>query len=41
MNDYLFSSPSAAAGTVKGTSSNGWIDWKNENEITLDELKRQ
>lgn len=39
--DYLFSSPSMAALAVMGRSANGWIEWKNANGKTLDELKRQ
>jgi hypothetical protein len=27
--DYLFSSPSAAAGVVLGRSANGWVEWKD------------
>jgi len=38
--DQIFSSPSAASCVVLGRSSNGWIDWKNKNAKTLDELKR-
>ncbi len=40
-SDYLFGSPSAAAGAVLGRRSNGWIDWKYKNGKTLDEVKRQ
>ena len=39
--DYIFSSPSAAAVAVKGRTTNGWISWKNSDGITLDELKRK
>ena len=38
--DYLFSSPSAAAETVLGRNSNGWIEWKNEKGETLDKIYR-
>lgn len=39
--DYIFNSPSAAAGFVLGRSVNGWINWKNKNGKTLDDLKRK
>jgi hypothetical protein len=39
--DHIFSSPSAAAAVVLGRQANGWLDWKNKNGITLDELKRR
>ncbi len=39
-SDYIFNSPSAAAGVVLGRNANGWIEWKNEDGKTLDELKR-
>jgi len=39
--DYLFSSPSAAAAIVTGSSANGWIEWKNGRGQTLDEVYRQ
>lgn len=40
MEDYIFTSPSSAADTIMGRSCNGWTGWKNENGITLDEIKR-
>ncbi|MHC1564804.1 MAG: GIY-YIG nuclease family protein [Candidatus Syntropharchaeales archaeon] len=40
-SDYIFSSPSAAAGTVLGRSANGWTEWKYENGKTLAEVHRQ
>ncbi|HBQ58448.1 MAG TPA: DUF4357 domain-containing protein [Balneolaceae bacterium] len=40
-DDYLFGSPSAAACQVLGRYSNGWMEWKNKNGQTLDEVKRQ
>lgn len=40
-SDQLFKSPSAASATVLGRSSNGWIEWKDKNGQTLDELLRQ
>ena len=36
-----FSSPSYAASFVLGTSANGWIEWKNKDGKTLDELFRK
>lgn len=40
-SDYIFSSPSAAAGVVLARSANGWLEWKYKNGKTLDEVKRQ
>lgn len=39
--DHVFSSPSTAAGVVQGRAANGWVDWKDKNGKTLNELKRQ
>lgn len=39
-SDYLFGSPSAAAGAVLARKANGWIEWKYKNGKTLDEVKR-
>jgi hypothetical protein len=39
--DYNFSSPSAAAVVVLARRANGWIEWKNKEGKTLDELKRK
>ena len=39
--DHLFASPSMAAMAVMGRSANGWIEWKNPQGKTLDEVKRQ
>lgn len=36
-----FSSPSAASTFALGGSTNGWVEWKNEENITLDELIRK
>ncbi len=41
VENYIFGSPSAAAATVLARSANGWTEWKDENGITLDQLKRQ
>ena len=38
--DHLFSSPSASAMALLGRRANGWIEWKNADGVTLDELKR-
>jgi hypothetical protein len=39
--DHLFASPSTAATAVMGRSANGWVEWKNPQGRTLDEVKRQ
>ncbi len=39
--DYLFSSPSSAASQVLARNANGWIEWKDKQGKTLDELKRK
>lgn len=36
-----FTSPSSAAMFVLGGSTNGWVEWKNKNGKTLDELFRK
>jgi roadblock/LC7 domain-containing protein len=41
VKDYLFPSPSQAASTVLGRSTNGWTMWKDSKGRTLDELKRK
>jgi hypothetical protein len=38
--DFLFSSPSGAAGAVLGRSANGWTEWKNKDKKTIDEIYR-
>lgn len=40
-SDHIFNSPSAAAATVLGRSSNGWTEWKDKSGKTLNELKRK
>lgn len=40
-SDISFSSPSTAASICGGCSSNGWLDWKNEEGCTLDEIYRK
>lgn len=37
----LFKSPSAAAASVLARRANGWMEWKDKNGKTLDELKRK
>jgi len=39
--DYLFPSPSTAAGVILGRAANGWTEWKNKSGKTLDEVKRK
>lgn len=36
-----FTSPSTAASFVLGHSANGWMEWKNKNGKTLDEIYRK
>jgi len=37
--DYVFASPSTAAGVVLGRSSNGRVRWKTEDGRTLKEFQ--
>ena len=39
-DDYEFPSPSAAAVFVLGGSQNGWTEWVNEQNYTLDSVCR-
>ncbi len=39
--DYTFTSPSAAAIFCIGSNSNGWVEWKNSDGKTLDEIYRK
>lgn len=41
VKDHLFSSYSAASSVVKGLDSNGWLDWKNGEGKSLDDLLNQ
>ena len=41
IRDHLFASPSMAAIAVMGRSANGWLEWKNTQGKTLDEVKRK
>lgn len=38
--DFLFGSPSSAAASVLGRRANGWIEWKNNEGKTIDEIYR-
>jgi len=38
--DYLFSSPSAAAAVIMGRSANGLLEWKLSNGQTLKEIEK-
>jgi hypothetical protein len=40
-SEYLFKSPSAAAGTILGRAANGRIEWKDAAGTTLKELQQQ
>jgi hypothetical protein len=37
--DYVFNSPSTAAGVVQGRSANGRVEWKTKDGRTLRELQ--
>lgn len=39
--DVEFGSPSGAADVVLGRASNGWLEWRDANGVTLDTLVRQ
>lgn len=39
--DYLFSSPSTAAGVILGRAANGRIEWKDAKNKTLKEIQEQ
>ena len=41
ISNKTFSSPSTAATFVLGRSSNGWLDWKDEEGNTLDFVYRK
>ena len=38
--DFVFGSPSAAAAAVLGGRGNGWTEWKNKDNKTIDEIYR-
>lgn len=40
-SDYVFNTPSAVANAVLGRRANGWIEWKDTDGKTLDDLKRK
>ncbi|PKO15617.1 DUF4357 domain-containing protein [candidate division BRC1 bacterium HGW-BRC1-1] len=39
--DYVFASPSTAAGVVQGRAANGRVDWKTKDGRTLKDLQEQ
>ena len=39
--DHLFRSPSIAAFSLTGRTTNGWLEWKTQDGKTLDAMKRQ
>jgi len=39
VQDYVFASPSTAAGVLLGRASNGRVDWKTADGVTLKELQ--
>lgn len=39
-DDYIFSSPSAAAACILARRANGWLEWKDKNGLTMDEKIR-
>ncbi|WP_135609415.1 GIY-YIG nuclease family protein [Methanococcoides sp. AM1] len=39
--NFTFSSPSLAASVVLARTANGWREWKNKDDKTLDEIVRQ
>jgi len=39
--DYIFSSPSTAAGVVLARRANGWTEWKDKGKKTMDEKLRK
>jgi hypothetical protein len=38
---HVFTSPSIAAAIVLGRNANGWVEWKDKDGKTLDEVKRK
>ena len=38
--DFVFTSPSAAAVAVLGRNANGWLEWKDKDNKTIDEIYR-
>lgn len=40
LKDHLFSRPSRASVALQGRAGNGWIEWKDKDGQTLNELKR-
>lgn len=40
LRDHAFKSPSGAAAFIRGRSSNGWTDWQDHRNRTLDSIER-
>lgn len=40
MEDFIFGSPSAAAGAILGRRANGWTEWKNKEGKTIAQIYR-
>lgn len=40
LEDYIFNSPSTAAGFIFGGSNNGWDYWKNDAGIRINDCMR-
>ncbi|MDO5732825.1 MAG: GIY-YIG nuclease family protein [Eubacteriales bacterium] len=40
LEDTLFNSPSTAAAFITGSSVNGWVEWKDEQGVSLSELEK-
>ncbi|MCB0810787.1 MAG: GIY-YIG nuclease family protein [Flavobacteriales bacterium] len=41
VKDHVFSSPSTAAAIVLARNANGWMEWKDKDGRTMDEVKRK
>ncbi len=41
LKNHAFKKPSKAAAAILGATANGWIEWKNSEGKTLDEIERQ
>ena len=39
-NDYIFKSPSSASSVILGHNTNGWLEWKNKDGKTLNDVYR-
>ncbi len=40
VKDFVFKTPSSASTIILGRNSNGWIDWKNNKNQTLNDIHR-